>query len=48
MFPQAVYFPTRTLYLTLRAAVARKTNSEQVSVYKIVLDLRNNVVTFQY
>ncbi|CAG9853589.1 unnamed protein product [Phyllotreta striolata] len=29
MFPQAVYFPTRTLYLTLRAAVARKTNSEQ-------------------
>ncbi|XP_057664226.1 transcription-associated protein 1 [Diorhabda carinulata] len=29
MFPQAVYFPIRTLYLTLRTSVARKTNSVQ-------------------
>lgn len=26
-YPQAVYFPIRTLYLTLRAATARKTNT---------------------
>lgn len=30
MFPQAVYFPIRILYFTLRAATARKTNSAQV------------------
>lgn len=29
-FPQAVYFPIRTLYLTLRTATARKTNANQV------------------
>ncbi|XP_031330601.1 transformation/transcription domain-associated protein-like [Photinus pyralis] len=29
MFPQAVYFPIRTLYLTLRTATARKTNTVQ-------------------
>lgn len=29
MFPQAVYFPIRTLYLTLRSATARKTNTVQ-------------------
>ncbi|XP_017777683.1 PREDICTED: transformation/transcription domain-associated protein isoform X2 [Nicrophorus vespilloides] len=29
MFPQAVYFPIRTLYLTLRTAAARKTNTAQ-------------------
>lgn len=28
MFPQAVYFPIRTLYLTLRTAAARKTNAQ--------------------
>nr|CAH7738958.1 unnamed protein product [Callosobruchus chinensis] len=30
MFPQAVYFPIRILYLTLRTATARKTNSAQL------------------
>lgn len=29
VYPQAVYFPIRTLYLTLRAATARKTNTVQ-------------------
>lgn len=29
-YPQAVYFPIRTLYLTLRTATARKTNTVQV------------------
>uniref|UniRef100_A0AAR5Q8F1 FAT domain-containing protein n=1 Tax=Dendroctonus ponderosae TaxID=77166 RepID=A0AAR5Q8F1_DENPD len=29
MFPQAVYFPVRQLYLTFRAATARKTNTAQ-------------------
>ncbi|KAF7269505.1 transcription-associated protein Nipped-A isoform X2 [Rhynchophorus ferrugineus] len=29
MFPQAVYFPIRILYLTLRTATARKTNTVQ-------------------
>ncbi|KAF5284945.1 hypothetical protein FQA39_LY16900 [Lamprigera yunnana] len=29
MFPQTVYFPIRTLYLTLRTATARKTNTAQ-------------------
>jgi transformation/transcription domain-associated protein len=29
MFPQAVYFPIRTLYLTLRTATARKTTTVQ-------------------
>ncbi|KAL3270789.1 hypothetical protein HHI36_021313 [Cryptolaemus montrouzieri] len=31
MFPQAVYFPIRILYLTLRTATARKTNVQQHS-----------------
>lgn len=31
MFPQAVYFPIRTLYRTLRTATARKTNTAQLS-----------------
>ncbi|KAJ8954217.1 hypothetical protein NQ318_005812 [Aromia moschata] len=30
MFPQAVYFPIRTLYLTLRTATARKSNAVQL------------------
>lgn len=30
MFPQAVYFPVRILYLTLRTASARKTTTAQV------------------
>ncbi|CAH1110190.1 unnamed protein product [Psylliodes chrysocephalus] len=43
MFPQAVYFPTRTLYLTLRAAVARKTNSEQkLTLQQQSQDSQNN------
>lgn len=32
MFPQAVYFPIRILYFTLRAATARKTNNAQVTI----------------
>lgn len=32
MFPQAVYFPVRILYLTLRTATTRKTNTVQVRV----------------
>lgn len=37
MYPQAVYFPIRTLYLTLRTATARKTNTVQVSAVVFVL-----------
>lgn len=37
VFPQAVYFPIRTLYFTLRTATARKTNNVQVWMVLLLL-----------